>query len=82
MKSSQLNHLVTSFRLEMNVGGFFEHQNKTSDTDRYKRYFFAARVSQVNVNTIKKIFEQRSHFQVSKFLIVHVLYSGYNVTGF
>ena len=34
------NHLVTSFRLEMNVGGFFEHQNKTSDTDRCKRYFF------------------------------------------
>ena len=29
------NHLVTSFRLEMNVGGFYEHQNKTSDTDRY-----------------------------------------------
>ena len=23
------NHLVTSFRLEMNVGGFSEHQNKT-----------------------------------------------------
>ena len=29
------NHLVTSFMLEMNVGGFSEHQNKTSDTDRY-----------------------------------------------
>ena len=43
------NHHVTSFRLEMNVGGFSEHQNKTSDTDRYKRYFFFARVSQVNV---------------------------------
>ena len=34
------NHLVTSFRLEMNVGGFSEHQNKTSDTDRYKGHFF------------------------------------------
>ena len=34
------NHLVTSFRLEMNVGGSSEHQNKTSDTDRYKGYFF------------------------------------------
>ena len=30
------NHLVTSFRLEMNVGRFCEHQNKASDTDRYK----------------------------------------------
>ena len=28
------NHLVTSFRLEMNVGGFSKHQNKTSDTHR------------------------------------------------
>ena len=31
------NHFATSFRLEMNVGGFSEHQNKTSDTDRHKR---------------------------------------------
>ena len=29
------NHLVTSFRLEMNVWGFFEHQNKTSGINRY-----------------------------------------------
>ena len=34
------NHLVTSFRLEMNVGGFSKHQNKTRDTDRYEGYFF------------------------------------------
>ena len=33
------NHLVTPFRLQMNVGGFFEHQNKTSNTDRYEGYF-------------------------------------------
>ena len=63
----------------MNVGGFSEHQNKTNDTDRYKGYFFAARVSQVNVNTMKRIFEQRSELQVAKCLIVHVLSSGYNV---
>ena len=54
------NHLVTSFRLEMNVGGFSEHQNRTSDTDRYKGYFFNARVSQMNVNTMKRNFEQGS----------------------
>ena len=54
------NNLVTSLRLEMNVEGFSEHQNKTSDTNRFKRYFFTARVSQVNVNTVKRIFEQRS----------------------
>ncbi len=57
---SRRNHLLTSFKLEMNVGSFSEHQNKTSDTDRYKRYFFTARVSQVNVNTAKRVFEQRS----------------------
>ena len=51
------NHLVTSFRLEMNVGSFSEHQNKTSDTNRYKGYFFTARVSQVNLNTMKRTFE-------------------------
>ena len=54
------NHLVTSFRLEMKIGRFSKHQNKTSDTNRYKGYFFTARVSQVNVNTVKRIFEQRS----------------------
>ena len=54
------NHLVTSFRLKMNVGGFSEHQNKTGDTRRYKGIFFTTRVSQVNVNTVKRIFEQRS----------------------
>ena len=64
----------------MNVGGFSEHQNKTSDTDRYKGYFFTALVSRVNVNTVKKIFEQRSELQVAKSLIVHVLSSSYNVS--
>ena len=64
----------------MNVGGFREHQNKTSDTDRYKRYFFTARVSQVNVKTMKRIFEQWSELQVAKCLIVHVLSSSYNVS--
>ena len=72
------NHVITSFRLEMNVGGLSEHQNKTSDTDRYKGYFFSARVSQVNMNTMRKIFEQLSELQVAKCLIVHVLSSSQN----
>ena len=59
------NHLVASFRLEMKVGSFSEHQNQTSETNRYKWYFFTARVSQVNVNTMKKISEQRSELQVA-----------------
>ena len=64
----------------MNVGSFLEHQHKTSDTERYKWYFFTARVSQVNVNTMKRIFEQRSELQVAKCLIVDVLPSSYNVS--
>ena len=63
----------------MNVGGFSEHQNKTSDTNRYKGYFFTAHVSQVNVNTMERIFEERSELQVAKCPIVHVLSSSYNV---
>ena len=64
----------------MNNGGFSEHQKKTSDTDRYKGYFFTARISQVNVNTMKRIFEQRSELHVAKCLLVHVLSSSYNVS--
>ena len=63
----------------MIVGGFSEHQNKTTDTDRYKRYFFTACVPQVNANTVKRIFEKRSELQVAKCLIVHTLSSSYNV---
>ena len=64
----------------MNVGGIPEHQNNTLDTNRYKRYFSTARVRQVNVNTMKRIFEQRSELQVAKCLLVHVLSSSYSVS--
>ena len=64
----------------MNVGGFSEHQNKKSGTDRYKGCFFTAGVSQVHVNTMKRIFEQRSDLHLGKCLIVHVLSSSYNVS--
>ena len=64
----------------MKVGSFSEHQNKMKDTDRYKRFFFTARVSQVNVKTMKKNFEQRSELQVAKCLILHLLSSRYNVS--
>ena len=53
----------------MNLGGFSEHQNKTSDTDRYKVYFFTSRVSEVNVIIKKCFFEQRSELKVAT---VHV----------
>ena len=59
----------------MNVGGFFEHQNKTSDTDSYKGLFLTGRAAQVNVITMKKDFEQWSQLHVFKCPIVHVLSS-------
>ena len=65
----------------MNVGSFSEDQNKTSDTDRYKNYFSTARVSQVNLNTMKKISEQRFEMQVAKCRRVHVLSSSNNVSS-
>ena len=65
----------------MDVGGFSEHQNKTSDTDRYKRYSFTGRISQVHVNTMKNFFEPWSELQVANCLIVHVPSSSNNVSS-
>ena len=65
----------------MNVGGFSKHQNKASNTDRYKRYFFTARISQIDVYTMKRVFEQGSKLSVAECLIVHVLSSCYNLSS-
>ena len=34
------NHLVVPYVLEMNAGHLSKHQNKASETNRYKRFFF------------------------------------------
>ena len=65
----------------MKVGRFPQHQNKTSDTDRYKEYFFIARGSQVIVNAIR-IFERWCEFSDAKGLVVHVVSSSFNVSSF
>ena len=65
----------------MSVGSFSEHPNKTNDTDRYKENIFSARVSQVDVNTMKTFSEQRSELQVANCLILYVLSSSYNVSS-
>ena len=57
---SSSNYLVKSYVLEMNVGHLFKHQNKASDTDRNEGYFFTRCVSQINVYTMKRVFEQMS----------------------
>ena len=44
--------------------------------------FFTARVSQVNVNTMKRVFEQWSELPVAKGLIVNVMSSSYNMSSF
>ena len=54
------NHLLVPYVLEKNVGHLSKHQNKANDTDRYRGYFFARYVSQINVYTAKRVFEQRS----------------------
>ena len=59
---------------------FLNTENKTSDADKYKGYFFTARVSQVNVKAMKRNFEQRLGLQVDKCLIAHVLSTSYNVS--
>ena len=37
---SRSNHLVVQYVLEMNVGHLSKQQNKASDTDRHKGYYF------------------------------------------
>ena len=66
----------------MNVGGFSKHRNKTSGTDRHKRFHFIAGVSQVNGNIMKRTSHQWFELQVAKCLVVHVLSSSYEVSGF
>ena len=50
---------IVFFRLEVKAGTFSKQQNKTSDTDKHEVSFFA-HVSQVNMNNMIRIFEQRS----------------------
>ena len=49
-------------------------------TDR--KAFFTARASQVNMDTMKRFFEQWFELQVAKYLKVHLLISSYNVSSF
>ena len=65
----------------MNGGSFSEHQIGRINIDRYNGYFLTGRVFQVNVNTMERIFEQRSELQVAKCFTVHVLSSGYNASS-
>ena len=43
--------------------------------------FFTACVSQVNVITVKRVFEQRSELKVAKCLIIHVLSNSYEFSS-
>ena len=69
------SHRETSFSLDMKIGNFSRHQNKSNDTHRNKG-FFATRVSQHNVNTGKKWAEVRivSNWRSGSSCIVQCLY--------
>ena len=54
------NQLVVPYVLEKNVGHLSKHQNEANDTGRYRGYFSTRCVSQINVYTVKRVFEQRS----------------------
>ena len=71
-------HFLASFSLEMNVRNFSNHQHKSSDLVRHRKYFTAGD-SQVNMFTMKTIFGQQSELYVTKCLINHVLSSTYFV---
>ena len=74
------NHLITSFMLELNVVGFSKHQNQWYR--QTQGCFSNACVSEVNVNIMKRIFDQLSELQVAKCLIVHVLSSSFFLSKF
>ena len=76
------NLCVASFSLEMNFGRSPNYENKRKDTDRYKRCFFTAHVSEDSVKTLERDFEQWSVLQVALTLIALVLSICYNVPVF
>ena len=56
----QSNCIATCSSLKMNKGGFSTHQNNFSNFHGHTGYIYSARVSQVNMKTMKKNFEQWS----------------------
>ena len=54
---------VTCLSLELNIGRFYKHQNKSSNTHRHKMFFFSPLVS-IKSNTMKRLFKQRSKFRL------------------
>ena len=54
------NLLVVSYVLEMNVGHLSKHQNEPSETNRYKGYILTRCVAQIDVDAMKRIYEQKS----------------------
>ena len=79
------NHLVTSNLKDVNLQGkwtlevFLNIQTGRVIPTKPNDFFFTARVSQVNMKTMKKSFEQRFELHVAECLIVHVLSSSYIV---
>ena len=59
--------------IQMNVGNFSKHENKSSYSHRDKGNRLTRRVSQINEYAVKRVSQQSSKLKIAKCLIVHVL---------
>ena len=66
----------------MNVRNFSKHENKSSYSHRDEGNLLTRRISQINVYSVKRVFQQSSKLKIAKCLIGHVLSSTYYVTRF
>ena len=71
----------TLILIQMNVGNFSKHENKSSYSHRDKGNLLTRRVSQINVYAVKRVFQQSSKLKIAESLIVNVLSSTYYVTS-
>ena len=72
----------TLILIQMNVGHFSIHENKSSYSHRDKANLFTRRVSQIIVYAVKRVFQQSSKLKIAKSLIVNVLSSSHYVIRF
>ena len=72
----------TLILIKMNIRNFSKHANKSSYSHQDKGNLLTRRVSQINMNAVKRVFQQSSKLKIAESLIVHVLSSCYYVTKF
>ena len=65
------------FQVRKKIQTFFWTSKQDEWYRQIQMFFFTARVSQVNVNTMKRTFEQQSEMLITKVLVDHVLSGKY-----